>query len=618
MPEKTANLGLTKPLVTEKYDVGVFNANSEILDAAHAEMNRRINELKDISPPVKEVADYTQGDVFDFSIMDVGMCFEILYDSTTEFEDAPELLPLGGETGRMIFEVEELPSGAAVQTIVCLGKCGGVFRRDGVGVEWNEWRMISAPKMEIVVSTNSCKKSDANTYSLDISSKVNSFFPWLSNVLEGNVYSTSVYYLAPPARLGYAITSADSCYEYLYLDISYLGEDKEYSYFIIPEEGGNGHINSSVLHLTPSDRPNISKALCQSEINKSSIGLQSYNLLKNVAETTTVNGVTFTVNEDKTVTVNGTATDNATLYIGKIYFTDGTIYHLNGAPESSTKSNYCYRYRRNDESIWSDAVACTIQDLSEQTFEVMIVVKSGQTAENIVFKPMVCYSNVAGSEYKPYTDDLQTQINNIWQNQYDQDDQIATAVLNSGEALIDIKEIRDILAVVKSDTAVTKATVGMERKNLLKNTASAVTKNGITFTVNADGSVTAGGTATANTTFDIGKIILEAGTEYILNGCPEGGSDTSYYLYGLYTLNWAGTGGKDTGEGYEFAAPWNGEVVFRIYIASGATVSGLTFYPMLRYAAITDDDYEQYKPSIEERLAALETTLAALTTEGGE
>lgn len=52
-----------------------------------------------------------------------------------------------------------------------------------------------------------------------------------------------------------------------------------------------------------------------------------------------------------------------------------------------------------------------------------------------------------------------------------------------------------------------------------------------------------------------------------------------------------------------------------IRIGNGTDVDGLIFRPMLRYAEITDDTYEPYKPSVEERLAVLEEKFAAL--EGG-
>ena len=52
-----------------------------------------------------------------------------------------------------------------------------------------------------------------------------------------------------------------------------------------------------------------------------------------------------------------------------------------------------------------------------------------------------------------------------------------------------------------------------------------------------------------------------------------------------------------------------------IRIGDGTDGGGRIFAPMLRYAEITDDTYEPYKPSVEERLAVLEEKFAAL--EGG-
>ncbi len=176
-----------------------------------------------------------------------------------------------------------------------------------------------------------------------------------------------------------------------------------------------------------------------------------------------------------------------------------------------------------------------------------------------------------------------------------------------------ITELYSSAAANASSSAVNASAIGMSRRNLLPNTASSITKGGITFTVNDDVSVTASGTASANTQLDIGKFSLTAGTEYILSGCPDGGSESSYYLYGLYTSNWAGLGGKDTGNGYKFTAQWNGEVVFRVYITSGTTIDNLTFYPMLRYAAIEDGTYEIYTPSLLERIEALEGHIASIS-----
>lgn len=167
-------------------------------------------------------------------------------------------------------------------------------------------------------------------------------------------------------------------------------------------------------------------------------------------------------------------------------------------------------------------------------------------------------------------------------------------------------------AVIKSEAALSRSTLGYQRKNLLKNTAVSQTKNGVTFTVNEDGSVTANGTATSNAIFTLSEIALTVGKKYTLSGCPEGGSSAAFKLYGLDTTNWAGEG-SDYGNGDTFTNR-RSPAQYRIAIYAGYTADNLTFYPMLRYAEITDDTYEPYKPSVEERLAALEAAI----TGGGE
>ncbi|MBQ8298110.1 MAG: hypothetical protein IJX77_10055 [Ruminococcus sp.] len=344
------------------------------------------------------------------------------------------------------------------------------------------------------------------------------------------------------------------------------------------------HAADMTAHLESEEKARLYYALGQAAVNRASLGLQKYNLLKNTAETTTVNGVTFTVNEDKTVTVNGTATEDAEFFIGYAYLNAGVSYSFSGYPAECSEDTYCLQLAYN--TAW-----CTLLDGLAFTppfsfwLIMRILVRSGQTADNLIFKPMVfssdtLYYSSEELEYQPYTDDLQTQL--------------STA-----------------RAELAENTAMTQSAVGLSKKNLLKNTASSVTKNGITFTVNTDGSVTAKGTASAAVSLDIGKISLGEGREYILSGCPEDGAEDTYYMYGLYTSNWVGIGGRDIGEGYKFTAS-PGEIVFRIYIGSGVTVSGLTFSPMVRCSEISDGNYEQYTDDLQSQINALLARINAL------
>jgi hypothetical protein len=129
-------------------------------------------------------------------------------------------------------------------------------------------------------------------------------------------------------------------------------------------------------------------------------------------------------------------------------------------------------------------------------------------------------------------------------------------------------------------------------KNLLKNTASTDTQLGVTYTVNADGSVTANGTPTeGNAAFTIGTVDLKAGKSYILSGCPAGGGDNKYAVY-LQNLS-----RFDYGEGVTYTPQSNTTVTVRCVVYQGQTATNLTFNPMLRYAEIIDDTYVPYAPT---------------------
>lgn len=155
---------------------------------------------------------------------------------------------------------------------------------------------------------------------------------------------------------------------------------------------------------------------------------------------------------------------------------------------------------------------------------------------------------------------------------------------------------------ISSQTAINKSTLGYQRKNLLKNTANSQTKNGVTFTVNEDGSVTVNGTASEFISLPIFGIPSDLqGKRLTLTGCPSGGNyQTGFALYGNKKSD-QNTFIKDVGDGDTAIVP-NEDCGFYILVRKNATVNNLTFYPMLRFADITDDTYEPYRPSVQEQI----------------
>lgn len=131
------------------------------------------------------------------------------------------------------------------------------------------------------------------------------------------------------------------------------------------------------------------------------------------------------------------------------------------------------------------------------------------------------------------------------------------------------------------------------------------TENGITWTDNGDGIVTANGTATATSYFAITSRTLGTnmanslieGERYTLTGCPTGGSNQKYDIFINETYKGAEVGmAFDYGNGATFTLNHKTETNYGIglRIRSGQTVSNLTFKPMLRLAADTDDTYQPY------------------------
>jgi hypothetical protein len=116
--------------------------------------------------------------------------------------------------------------------------------------------------------------------------------------------------------------------------------------------------------------------------------------------------------------------------------------------------------------------------------------------------------------------------------------------------------------------------------NLLENTAKTLTTNGITFTVNTDGTVVANGIAKAEASLTINnQINLEKG-EYCISGCPKGGGNNTYRI-GLWNNTWESIA-LDLGDSSNFTLQQNTEAIkCAINIKQGTTVKNIVFKPKI-------------------------------------
>ena len=116
-------------------------------------------------------------------------------------------------------------------------------------------------------------------------------------------------------------------------------------------------------------------------------------------------------------------------------------------------------------------------------------------------------------------------------------------------------------------------TVKTVNKNLLKVVARSSTSNGVTFTVNDDGTITVNGTATAGAWLNVsGPLVLPAGN-YILSGCPSGGAYSTTYVL-------SSNPAADYGNTKAFTLTEETEIVVNIGVYAGYTANNLVFKPM--------------------------------------
>ena len=131
------------------------------------------------------------------------------------------------------------------------------------------------------------------------------------------------------------------------------------------------------------------------------------NLLKVTSSTQTINGVTFTVNNDQTITVNGTNTGKSTalFVINDIPLQLGIAYTLSGCPSGGSTATYYIGSL--DTTDWQEFTTDTgnggTATLNEpKTIRFRIGIRSGVTVDNLVFKPMLRPASITDDTLVPY------------------------------------------------------------------------------------------------------------------------------------------------------------------------------------------------------------------------
>lgn len=161
-------------------------------------------------------------------------------------------------------------------------------------------------------------------------------------------------------------------------------------------------------HLADSDNGKIQDMMVYGKSEQKQYS--GKNLLNPTLQTTTQNGVTCTNNGDGTYTVNGTATGTAVFVV---YYNFADVYgsasslKMVGCPSGGSAQKYFLRsYRKggNPEILDEYGSGISIGSFKESESNIAIIVKSGATVNNLIFKPMLTTDTTATyADFEPYT-----------------------------------------------------------------------------------------------------------------------------------------------------------------------------------------------------------------------
>lgn len=186
-------------------------------------------------------------------------------------------------------------------------------------------------------------------------------------------------------------------------------------------------------------------------------------------------------------------------------------------------------------------------------------------AQNISIIDVIMAKALAASTSKAYTD------------------QVAQSLISALTEIIDSGD-KNLLPFNNLDTIKAQNTGGTWANNVYTH------NSGITFTINDDFSITVNGTATGSNGVLVlsepGGFSVEEGN-WVLSGCPEGGSTTAYNISIAATVS-------DIGASAQFTS-CSAKLV-RLYVIEGTTITNLTFKPMVCSKAYWDISHK-YVPN---------------------
>ena len=335
--------------------------------------------------------------------------------------------------------------------------------------------------------------------------------------------------------------------------------------------------------------------------------IDSKNLLENTMTSFEVSGITYTVNDDKSITLYGTATDNRVFSINSSLVLDKGKYIFSGFPFMSGNETSCLRISLPDDygylGYGIDSLEFEIYE--KTTCKVELVITKGTICNNEVVKPMIRVASNEDDTYEPYgyVRSIKVQIDEI---------------KDAGKSVEnDIKSVENELKNVKT-TIVPKQLIPYPY------TYKTLTMQGVQYTVSSDGRIVLHGAVSNDYECSSYPIFvasshpleLKAGT-YILNGVPKDtNGNIRLDLYSDSSEDKYNCNNRliDYGEGVEFTIEKDTKFNLYIVVEDGYEYFGCEVKPMIRYASVTDDTFEPYKPSIASRFFVSKSNISTKET----
>lgn len=280
----------------------------------------------------------------------------------------------------------------------------------------------------------------------------------------------------------------------------------------------------------------------------------------------TYRGIVFTILLDNggnviAIKANNTATQELTLRVPFTGITAGD-YYANGCADGGSNTTFdIYFYNAttaqglkrwdgttNAVNLYDSSTNAEIQiPNSTDDLQYRIRIRNGYTANNLMFYPMIRLGTESDPTFEAYTN----------------------------------------ICPISGHTEVDLYNVG---KNFFDcSSFETTTEQGVTATPNGGGTITVTNTATATSTIKFGQVTIAG--DYILNGCPAGGSNSSYRL----DIRRSGSViASDYGSGVSVSAQVGDEIRLRFANNYSFPSGGLLFKPMLRKSTETDATFEPY------------------------